>query len=417
MKMTKLLLLTLLTSCAFFVSKIDSEIVKDKNYLKNIPTSASYCPLEQKTILQLINSNPKSQEIFSDFIGRHPEYNFVDQFIFWSLIQMAIRPDQSSPSSRLQLIISTKTSPLYLDFFSDQDKDQYPFIFGLEWVSKKLNGKRLEHYAQILDSQLSQKFKVEKYLEIFLEKNKDNLRQNIELAPFFIRGTEILKEGERVPDLKFTQLIKFYRKIESKQKITIHTSLNKFTTSGGQVIQSNYDFNLYQNSIFLIDQEMPISNIFGLSSGQDVFLASTNQKIESISGIDSLPLFYGSSKVRSSAFCLIQNQKDFIWLISNMGRDPGQHLFHLIKYGMASSDKIETVDTLIRHSRYLFLSDPVRLVIESRRSRPDQIENLLKLSLPIYNAEKLGNIWSFSKFGAQARFILDDRNPGNYSCK
>jgi hypothetical protein len=193
--------------------------------------------------------------------------------------------------------------------------------------------------------------------------------------------------------------------------------LNKFTTSGGQVIQSNYDFNLYQNSIFLIDQEMPISNIFGLSSGQDVFLASTNQKIESISGIDSLPLFFGSSKVRSSAFCLIQNQKDFTWLISNMGRDPGQHLFHLIKYGMASSDKIETVDTLIRHSRYLFLSDPVRLVIESRRSRPDQIENLLKLSLPIYNAEKLGNIWSFSKFGSQARFIIDDRNPGHYSCK
>ncbi|MBA2403937.1 MAG: hypothetical protein H0V66_04130, partial [Bdellovibrionales bacterium] len=72
---------------------------------------------------------------------------------------------------------------------------------------------------------------------------------------------------------------------------------------------------------------------------------------------------------------------------------------------------------LIRHSRHLFLSDPVRLVIESHRSRTDQIENLLKINLPIYNAEKLGNIWAYTYFNDQGRFIIDDRNVGSYSCK
>ena len=415
--MNNLILLFLLSSCAFFISKIDSEIIKEKNYLKNIPLTPTYCPMEQKPHLQLVNSNSKSQEIFTEFISKHPNYNFVDRLIFWALIQMSLRPDQSSPSSRLQLIISLNNSPLYIDFFSESDEHQYPFLYGLEWISQRFKGKKLEFYAQILDTELAQKLRVEKGLEVFLEKNKEKIKQDKILGPFFIRGTEILKEGERVPQIKYTQLIKFYRKFGPQQKIIINTALNKFAMNGGQTIHSNYDFNLYQNSIFLIDQEMPISNIFGLATHEDVFMASTTQNVHQINPIDSLPLFYGSSKVRSSAFCFIQNQKDFIWLVSNMGRDPGQHLFHLIKYGMASAEKIEDVDRLMRHSRYIFLSDPVRLIIESHRSRSDQIENLLKLTLPIYNADKLGNIWSYSSLNETGRFIIDDRNLGSFSCK
>jgi hypothetical protein len=114
---------------------------------------------------------------------------------------------------------------------------------------------------------------------------------------------------------------------------------------------------------------------------------------------------------------MVEKDDSFIWTISNLSRDPGQHLFHLIRYGLARSQRIEDVDKLIRHSRYLFLSDPLRLIIESNRSRSDQIENLLKLNVPVYNADKLGNIWSFSKFKNTGRFIIDDRNQGSFSCK
>jgi hypothetical protein len=146
-------------------------------------------------------------------------------------------------------------------------------------------------------------------------------------------------------------------------------------------------------------------------------MASTSQKIEKILPINGFPLFYGESKVRSSAVCMIENQDNRIWTFSNLSRDPGQHLFHLIRYGLARTKSTAEVDKLIRHSRHLFLSDPVRLAIESHRSRKDQIENLLKLNLPIYNAEKLGNIWAYTFFNSRGRFIIDDRNPGSYSCK
>jgi hypothetical protein len=114
---------------------------------------------------------------------------------------------------------------------------------------------------------------------------------------------------------------------------------------------------------------------------------------------------------------VIEENGNKIWTVSNQSRDPGQHLFHLVRYGLPRSQSTEEVDRLLRHSRHLFLSDPVRLVIESGRSRDDQIENLLKLNLPIYNADKLGNIWAYTRFNEQDRFIIDDRNPGAFACK
>jgi hypothetical protein len=114
---------------------------------------------------------------------------------------------------------------------------------------------------------------------------------------------------------------------------------------------------------------------------------------------------------------VIENSADKIWAFSNQSRDPGQHLFHLVRYGLPRSQNLSEIDRLIRHSRHLFLSDPVRLIIESGRSRGDQIENLLKLNLPIYNAEKLGNIWSYSSIKGVSRFIIDERNPGAFVCR
>jgi hypothetical protein len=77
----------------------------------------------------------------------------------------------------------------------------------------------------------------------------------------------------------------------------------------------------------------------------------------------------------------------------------------------------QDIDRLIRHSRHMFLSDPLRLVIESNRSKPEQIQELLKLNVPIYNASSIGNIWAWSNFNNEGgRFYLDDRNPGALFC-
>ena len=268
-----------------------------------------------------------------------------------------------------------------------------------------------------MDNQFPQKLKAGSNLEAFLLSNQVKIKDHPVLGPFFIRGTEVLKENERLPKLRFVDVIKHYRSLEKKQKVIVNSSLTTFTTESGQHGRCNYDFNLYDSSIFLIDQTIPAANLFGLAKDNSAFMASTSQKIEKIEPINGFPLFQGESKVRSSAVCVIENQENRIWTFSNLSRDPGQHLFHLIRYGLAGAKSTSEVDKLIRHSRHLFLSDPVRLIIESHRSRPDQIENLLKLNVPIYNGEKLGNIWTYTHFNSQSRFIIDDRNTGSYSCK
>ena len=416
--MLKLFFLLILGSCSFFINKIDTAMVSEKDYLKNIPETPTFCPVVSKPKLQLINTEANSQVLFQNFMEKNPGHDFLDQFAMWTLIQMSLRPDQSSPSSRFQVLLRVNSESVYLDFFSETPEEQFPLLFGLDWVLKKYKKKAsLESYAAILDLNFPQKLKSGKNLEVFLLANQAKIKDHPILGPFFIRGTEVLKENERMPKISYSEVIKHFRSREKKQKIIVNNSLTSFTTESGQKGNCNYDFNLYDNSIFLIDQTIPSANIFGLTTETSAFMASTSQKIENILPINGFPLFAGASKVRSSAVCMIENQDNRIWTFSNLSRDPGQHLFHLIRYGLARTKSTAEVDKLMRHSRHLFLSDPVRLAIESHRSRKDQIENLLKLNLPIYNAEKLGNIWAYTFFNSRGRFIIDDRNPGSYSCK
>ncbi len=417
--MYKLLSLFLLcSSCSFFISRIETPIMVDEKLARNAPQVQGYCQSEQNPSLQLVGPSGNSQEVYSQLVKTLPNLDFIDHFALWNLIQLSVRPDQSSPTSRLQVLIHQGEKSYYFDFFSEEGSDQYPFIYGIDWVLKRFNKKRtLEYYAGILNKNLGQKLKIGKDFENFLVKNIPEIKTSPELAPYYFRGSDALKENETSPILDYKEVIKIYRAAEKKQKIIINTSLTPFITDKGNSGNCNYDFNLYDNSIFLIDKVIPIANLYGLSLPDSAFLSSSSQKLNSIVPINGLPLFKGLSKVRSSAVCMIENNSNKIWAISNQSRDPGQHLFHLVRYGLPQAQTTAEVDKLIRHSRHLFLSDPVRLIIESGRSSEEQVENLLKLNLPIYNADKLGNIWAYTQFKVGNRFIIDDRNPGVFRCQ
>lgn len=417
--MNKLLLLLFFTGCSFFVKQLDAPLIDSELYKKKLPVINTYCPLEQKVDFQLVGTNPYAQGLYKDLLN-HPslkDLDFFDHFALWSLIQISIRPDQSSMTSRLQALFLYQGKTHYYDFFSDKTGLQYPYFYGIEWVLKKFGKKTtLEFYAALIERFLQQGLRADSSLESFLLTNQEIIKKDPVLTSHFFRGNEVLKENETVPRMNYMDLIKHYRKVQSEQSITINTSLTPFDVQNVQG-ECNYDFNLYENSIFLIDKITPVANIFGISLNKNSFLASSAQAIGELKSILGQPLLLGESKVRSSAFCTTSDGDRAVWTVSTASRDPGQHLFHLFKYGLASTKSTFEVDKLIRHSRHLFLSDPVRLIIESNRSTPAQIESLLKLNLPIYNADKLGNIWAFTHFPDHDRFIVDDRNTGVYTCK
>jgi hypothetical protein len=405
--------------CAFFIESIDTALIDKTDYKKLIPEVSTYCSMEEKIQTQLIGSTGNSQPVYLDMIKKlAKQLDIFDHLALWGLTQLSVRPDQSTPTSRLQILFHAKGKTHYFDFFSESSDEQYPYLYGIEWILKKFNKReRLEHYAKILKYSLGERLQIGKDFENFLVKNQNSIKESSELAPHFFRGTEILRENETTPRLDYTKVIEQYRKVEKNQKVIVNTSLIQFLNEKGASGGCNYDFNLYNNSIFLIDKIVPVANLFGLSFSAGSFMASSSQKFDKIHSLNGLPLFKGESKVRSSAVCVMEEGDNKIWTFSNQSRDPGQHLFHLVRYGLPSAHSTLEVDRLLRHSRHLFLSEPIRLIIESQRSRDDQIENLLKLSLPIYNAQKLGNIWAYTLFRDQDRFIIDDRNPGSFSCK
>jgi hypothetical protein len=416
--MFKLLLLLCLSSCSFFIKRIDTPLVKDAEKLMKAPDVQGFCSLDKKVNFQLVGTNENSQAVYAEIVRGLPSLDFMDHFALWNLMQLSVRPDQSSATSRFQVLLHNGSKSYYFDFFSEVAEEQYPYLYGIEWVLKKFGKTRkLEYYAQILNSSLGTRLKIGKDFENFLTKNLPLIKNEPILSPFYFRGSDVLKENETSPKLDYQKVISIYRKAQSDQKIIVNTSLTNFVTDKGSSGSCNYDFNLYDNSIFLIDRVIPVANLYGLALPKSAFLASSSQKIESIVSLKGLPLFKGESKVRSSAVCMVETENSKIWTFSNHSRDPGQHLFHLMRYGLPQSKNTAEVDKLIRHSRHLFLSDPVRLIIESGRSSKDQIENLLKLNLPIYNADKLGNIWSYTQFEEGNRFIIDDRNPGAFRCQ
>ena len=103
-------------------------------------------------------------------------------------------------------------------------------------------------------------------------------------------------------------------------------------------------------------------------------------------------------------------------LASSNSRDPGQHLYHLIEYGLQEMNEIQKLDGLLKFSRHLFLKNPIRLILESERSSANQLTELLKLNMPIYNSEKLGKIWGYLKVKKKQHFIIDNRRSGEISC-
>jgi hypothetical protein len=416
--MFKLTLLIFLSSCSFFVDKIDRSLVQTKEY-KNVPEPPVYCPIDQKLNFQLVGTKDNSQEVYLNLVkSLNQKLDFLDHFALWSLMQLKVRPDQSSATSRLQVLIHYQEKSYYFDFFSESSDNQFPYLYGVEWILKKFNKKTsLETYAEMLRHPVLKNLKIGKDFETFLVKNLSAIKNDPQLVPYYFRGAEVLKENETSPALDFLSVIKLFRKNQKEQKILVNTTLNEFFTESGSSGKCNYDFNLYDHSIFLIDKVIPVANIFGLSSSQSVFFSSSSQRLDNIESLMGFSLFKGVSKVRSSAVCMMENQTKRIWTFSNQSRDPGQHLFHLVRYGLPSSKSTQEVSRLIKHSRHLFLSDPVRLVIESARSSKDQIENLLKLNLPIYHAESLGNIWAHTHFSEGDRFIIDGRNPGSFLCK
>ncbi len=411
------LLLLLLVGCTSVLKKLDIDTPRS---LKKAPlsiTPVTMCGGPSLKSAQLIGTNPVIQRGFKDLLKNilPLELDFKEQVVIWSLMQMNVRPDLATPTSRLQLLFKENNKTTYLDF-AGEDTNSYPYVKALdELLHNHPRKKDLIWYAGLIDKNAKSQVVVGTSFEKRLLTLKDEIATNPTMRKYFFRGDDTLKESERIAKINFSHLIQSIKR--QPIRANRNSSLNDYRKTPKLKVSCNYDFKLYDESIFLIGPDESPGHIFGASLGNQAFLAVASQNVEKVESLFEEPVFRGKGNTRSAALCTIFNEGHEIWLSSHNSRDPGQHIYHLFKYGIGSAKKPEDIDTLLRHSRHIFLSDPLRLVIESSRSKPKQIQDLLKLNVPIYNAEAIGNIWAWSNFNNEGgRFYLDDRNPGALFC-
>jgi len=246
------------------------------------------------------------------------------------------------------------------------------------------------------------------------------------MKSFFIRANQSLRPGESIQKVNYTKLIRLFRenKKESEKSLEINSHLFPYTPPllpHQAKITCNFDFNLYDHSIFIEDYHPKKGHPVALRDSRgNSLLGVANLSYNEILPFDESFLFKGDSPSRGKAFCMINNHtiKNNIYMMSYGAYDSAQHLYHLLQYNAPTSTSLMELDQFLRFPRHLFMLNPPRMIYESGRSSKEQLQSFLSLNFPIYHYRNLGHIWSFAHFESFKQFglLLDDREESTLSC-
>ncbi len=411
-------LLANLSSCALIVENYQKSTVKWKT---QAPTDPLYCAAPHE--LNLLGGDEQLQKDFLGFLKGQRRlgkiFKFGDLVILWSLAQMNERPAQSSPYAQLQLAIHSQNQTSYFDFSSKAERALPSYILGLLQI-EKLYPTRFSvlQLARLIDKKFQHVPEVDEELATFLEENTSELLKL--KSEIYVRGEEVLRKGETLKNNQLAPLVAKFIKRPAFNPKHLKNQNVLFPYSSKETAQywCNYDLALYENSLFLVNDKKIDTHFFGLSAGDQFFMASSSLILNrplALAGTTSF--FQGNSWGRPAAFCYRKSaQGPLLWLFADKERDPGQHLFHLTKYQLSNMNKAEDLEALNRFSRHLFLTSPLRLLFEASRTHEEQIQKLLKLNFPLYHSKRLGRIWGYFRFQNEQSFLVDDRWAAELSC-
>ena len=410
-----------LSSCTFFLKKIDDTFNNAETKLTFKKNLNSYC--KNSASFELISDNEKNQEQFDLFlqtINKKYKISFIDHVVLWALIQMNLRPDQSSPTSKLTVFLKVYNKESNYTFYGI-NPETHSYILGLDYLLKQYRSNfSLFKLAVLIDRYYPDSFFVSKQFESYLLANFKEINKIPILGSSFTKGDESLRYNERIPKQSFEKIVKNGMN-SKKSDFKVEESLVDYHYNDNTRASCNFDLSLYKDNIFLINNDLIKSNVFGLKSYQNSAMLSSGQKFESFENIPQSVFIKGYSNTRTATFCSIYNKnqpEQTIWISATNSRDPGQHIYHLLEYGIGKSSSIHEIDKLIKFSRHIFLRDPLRLIYESDRSSDGQTEKLLKLKIPIYSANGLAQLWGyFHKTKSHNGFITDERSEGTITCQ
>lgn len=431
MKFLSLVLLLSLTSCAVLTKKFESLTEKKKDKTTTISNKKNYCPTNSKS--QFISEDEFSLKFYKSLnpaIYENKNISFMEKSVMLSLLEMSRRPDEASPYSRLQVYVKLNGKNYYYDFRPKnlEDDTKMPFLKGLDFLTQKfIPNKSLLSISTYMDTVIPTGIGVSLEFENFLKENRKDLSKNEVLTESFFKGDEIITKYETFNRASYKNIVEQYLKGFSKNS-DYEFEKNGLTANKSKKenfeVNCNYDLSketTLRDEIMSADQKK--SHYIAHSEGENFFLAVTSTTL--FRPFKTTPKMSYFMKARPAAFplpiCEFKGKNQEIVLFSSEGRNPVQHLQHLEAYEIDQVDSAYMLNELLGFSRHLFLSNPDRILYESKRGRKAQLDFFLEMNFPIYHVENLGNIFGHAKFKnekvQESVLYSDDRSSAHLWCK
>jgi hypothetical protein len=349
-----------------------------------------------------------------------------------SLIEMSRRPDEASPYSRLQIFLKYNKQKYYYDFKPKEvnEKLQMPYLKALDFLTQKfLPGQNLNSIANILDVIVPNNLKVSSDFEVFLRENKNDLLRNDFLTEQFFKGDEILTRYETFERSRYQNIIaQYFSQYSKNENYDFQTNgLDTYKLSKDNFeVSCNVDLSKISTlKDDLLTSDKKKSHYMGFQDGENVFLAVSSNTLKRPFATDKSYYIKASAGVDPLPVCEFKSDNKDITLFSSNGRNPIQHLQHLVSYEIKLVDSSAALNDMLNFSRHLFLTNPDRILYESKRGRKSQLDFFLAMNFPIYHVESLGDIIGHAIFKKSIEGVrkeeqslhIDDRNQTRLWCK
>lgn len=423
-----------LSGCGFFSKKV--ETIVEKEELKNYPVIKPvkknlFC--SEKNTQQIIFEDESTQKFYKPLLTsllENKNFSFVQRAAMFSLIEMLRRPDVATPTSRLQFFLRLKGKDYYYDFYpkAQDENSSMPYLKGIEFLVKTHDSHSdLQKIIEKLESAVPTTFNVSSEFENFLQANRSKISKNDELTEYFFKGDEILTKHESFKRLSFKKVYQQYKSLKynadalySSNEFPLH---EVYTGAADLKLNCNIDI----NKEFISKEDVIQNNIakgahyFAMMEGNNFFIASSTSNVpEKLDNIKGTYFFKAISPSVPLPLCSYKNKIEDIVLFSTKGRLPAQHLRHLVTYDIDQAETQETLQEMLTFSRHLFLSNPDRILYESKRGRKSQLDFFLSMNFPIYHVSVLGDIIGaanfYNKNDGSRSLIIDDRSTARLKC-
>jgi hypothetical protein len=425
MKKYKLLfifIIFIISGCTSLSQKLQSILEKKETVNTVEPKKVTnYCEDDENT--QALLEDP---QFISGPIFKTTSFTFIEKAVLISLIEMERRPDITSPYSRLQVMAQINGQYQYYDFHPKDlnDDTKISYLYGLDFLLKKNHSKySLSSLVKFIDRSWTPHYLVSSEFAGFLAQNKIDIQKNNILSKHYLKGDEILTKFETFDRPNLQKSLAIFEKQKLFDDSFYEHSKNDLFSSNTKdnSVRCNFDINkdFFTSDDLFFDKEYS-SNSFAFSENNNYFIAVASSQIKK--PIELKDEFYFSAKPASTPLptCLLYNPvlKSELSIISTTGRNPSQHIKHLIDYDLNNAPSKEPLTHTLNFARHLFLSNPDRILYESNRGRREQLNFFLQMNFPIYHVDQLGDILALvhNQNDKTNSIIKDDRSNKKLLC-